>query len=423
MESRPFEDLMVWVQGLLSPGTLVELLVLAACAGMAWVLSATLRRALDNTDARSILFGRSVIDGVLFPLLWLCLAAMVRLAVLQWTPAGAFRLALPVLAALVVIRVGAKVLHRVFSDTPLVRMLERSISWIAWLSMVLWVSGLLPVLRDELDGIQWKMGGAVVSLRSVIEGTMIAGAALILSLWASAAIEARLLRNAQGGELSLRKALSNALRAALVLVALLVALSAVGFDLTALSVMGGAIGVGIGLGLQKLAANYVSGFVMLAERSVRIGDVVRVDGFEGRISDINARYSVVRAANGRESIVPNELFVTQRVENLSLTDPRVWQSAVVLVAYDSDPELVIRLLEESARRQSRVLADPPPQAALSAFGVDGLEFTLGWWTDDPQTGMLALRSDIHREVLSALRAQGVRLPPPQRAPEAVGQSS
>ena len=133
----------------------------------------------------------------------------------------------------------------------------------------------------------------------------------------SSAIEARLLKSSSGSELSLRKAVSNAVTSLLLFIGLMLSLSAVGIDLTALSVLGGAVGVGIGFGLQKLAANYVSGFVILAERSMRIGDSVKVDGFEGRISDIKARYTVIRAPNGRESIVPNEMLINSRVENLS----------------------------------------------------------------------------------------------------------
>lgn len=159
---------------------------------------------------------------------------------------------------------------------------------------------------------------------------------------------------------------------------------AVGIDLTALSVLGGCSGCGIGLGLQRLAANYVSGFVILTERSMRIGDNVRVDNFEGRITNINARYTVVRSSAGRESIVPNEMMITQRVENLSLADPRVWLSTVVSVAYDSDVDLVIRLLTESALASSRVLRDPAPRRRLSAFGADGLEFTVGFLDCGPR---------------------------------------
>jgi small-conductance mechanosensitive channel len=237
---------------------------------------------------------------------------------------------------------------------------------------------------------------------------------LIATLWLSAGIETRLLRNASGGELSLRKAVSNATRALLMFVGLLVALSVVGIDLTALSVLGGAIGVGIGFGLQKLAANYVSGFVILAERSMRIGDNVRVDQFEGVITEINARYTVVRSLTGRESIVPNEMLITSRVENLSLADTKVYQSTSVSVGYESDVAQVSELLLQAALAQARVLRDPGPVVQLSNFGTDGLEFTVGYWINDPQAGQGNLRSDINVAVLAALRAHGVTIPYPQR---------
>jgi small-conductance mechanosensitive channel len=356
----------------------------------------------------------------MFPFVLLCLAYGARTLLAHVATVAVFRIALPVLIALVVIRVGVKVLQAAFSDTPLVRVLERSISWMAWVAMVLWVSGLLPLMLEELDQIHWKVGGAVLSLRTLIEGSLTAGAVLILTLWVSSALEARLLRAASGGDLSLRKAVSNALRALLMLIGLMVALTAAGIDLTALSVLGGAVGVGIGLGLQKLASNYVSGFVMLAERSVRIGDSVRVDNFEGVVSDINARYSVIRAPTGRESIVPNEMFIVNRVENLSLSDRRLWLSTVLLVPYDCDVDQVMQLLEAATLAQARVLRSPPPTVALSSFAIDGLEFTVGYWIADPENGQLNVRSDVNRAILQALRSQGIQVQPPQRpvAPQA-----
>ncbi len=339
---------------------------------------------------------------------------MARALVLKYVPLAVFKVAIPVLVALVVIRVGVKVLRVAFEETAWVRAVERTISWVAWLAMVLWVSGLLPLVLAEMDQIAWKVGNSEISLRNLIEGAITAGGVLILSLWVSSAIEARLLRSAVGGELSLRKAVSNATRALLMFVGLLVALSAVGIDLTALSVLGGAVGVGIGLGLQRLAANYVSGFVILAERSMRIGDIVRVDTFEGRITDINARYTVIRSLAGREAIVPNETLITSRVENLSLADPKVWQSTVVSVAYDSDVELVTRLLLEAAASSPRVLRDPGPSVAMTAFGADGLEFTVGYWLADPQNGQNNLKSEINHAILKAFRANGIEIPFPQR---------
>jgi small-conductance mechanosensitive channel len=373
-----------------------------------------------TNDASSILFGRRVVDGVLFPLVWLASAYVARTLLQQWVPLAAFAVAIPVLVALVVIRIGVKVLQAAFPQVGWVRPIERSISWLVWMAMVLWVTGLLPLVLQELDEIKWTVGSTTLSVRTLIEGTLTAGAVLLLSLWLSSAIETRLLRSATGGELSLRKAASNAARALLMFVGLIVALSAVGIDLTALSVLGGAIGVGVGLGLQKLAANYVSGFVILAERSMRIGDNVRVDGFEGRVTDIKARYTVIRSLAGRESIVPNELIITNRVENLSLADSRVWISTVVSVGYDSDVDVVMPLLAQATLESERVLRDPAPSVALSAFGADGLEFTVGFWIADPENGQLGLRSQINLSILRSLRAHGIEIPFPQRVLHVAG---
>ena len=413
-EPPMLNDIGAWLEAFLQPSVFIELLALAGCVALAWVLVSALRRGVPQVSPRSILFGRKVIDGVLFPLVLLGLGMLARAMLLKWLPVAAFQVAIPVLVALVVIRVGAKVLQATFPQAGWARPIERSISWLAWLGMVLWVTGLMPILLSDLDNIEWKVGGSMMSVRTLIEGLVTASVVLLLALWASAVIEARLLRSVTGSALSLRKALSNATRALLVFIGLLVALSSVGIDLTALSVLGGAIGVGIGFGLQKLAANYVSGFVILAERSMRIGDNVRVDGFEGRISDIRARYTVIRSSVGSESIVPNEMMTNNRVENLSLADLRVWRSTVISVGYDSDVDLVMRLLAEAALESERVLRDPAPSVSLSAFGADGLEFTVGFWIADPEKGLLGLRSVINLAILRVLRAHDIDIPYPQR---------
>lgn len=410
------DSLQAWFMALAQKAALIEFLVLAVCMGLAWWLTSLLRRAVGTKDDRSILFGRKILDGVMFPVVLLCLGYAARAMLAAALPITVFVVAMPVLVALAVIRLGVKVLQVAFKDAPLVRALERTISWLVWLGLVLWLSGLLPLILAELDTIHWRVGASSMSVRTLIEGALTAGGVLIVALWISSAIETRLLRSAVGNDLSLRKAVSNATRALLVFVGLLVALSAVGIDLTALSVLGGAIGVGIGFGLQKLAASYVSGFVMLAEHSVRIGDMVRVDGFEGRITDINARYTVVRALTGRESIVPNEIFISSRIENLSLADSRVMLSTVVSVGYDSDVDLVLRLLSEAASCQTRVLKDPDPVPSvnLTNLGVDGLEFTVNFWVLDPENGQQNIRSLVNMTILKSLREHGIQIPYPQR---------
>jgi small-conductance mechanosensitive channel len=403
-----------WFTALTQPTALTELAALVACALLAWLVVRVASRARSVADESSIFFGRRIVDGVLFPLLLLSLAYAAQALLARVLPLAIFKVAIPVLLSLAVIRLGVKVLQVALKDTPLVRALERTISWLAWLAMVLWVSGLLPVLLDQLDDIKWKVGGSLISVRTMLEGALTAGLVLLVTLWISSAIEARVLRSATGSELSLRKAVSNATRALLMFVGLLLALSAVGIDLTALSVLGGAIGVGLGFGLQKIAASYVSGFVMLAERSVRIGDSVRVDNFEGRITDINARYTVIRAMSGREAIVPNEMFISNRIENLSLADTQLLQFTVVSVGYDSDVELVMRLLTEAAIKQERVLTEPGPGVNLTNFGADGLEFTLNYWIADPENGQQNLRSLVNLAILQSLREHGIEIPFPQR---------
>ncbi|CAM5795960.1 mechanosensitive ion channel family protein [Rhizobacter fulvus] len=394
------------------PGTLVELAVLAGCLLLAWVVVRLIRGA-EPPDDESIWFGRRIIDGVLFPILALALAFAAQVAVHATAQAAVFRLAVPMLISLAVIRLSVRVLGVTFPDVRWVRIVERSISWLAWLAVVLWVTGVLPILMDAMDDLHWKIGASRVSLRNIVEGTLTAGLVMVLALWISAAIEKRLLRGS-GNTLSLRKMAANIVRVLLLVVGLLLAMSAVGIDLTALSVLGGAIGVGVGLGLQKIAANYVSGFVVLAERSLRIGDMVKVDGFEGRISDIRTRYTVIRALNGRESIVPNEMLITQRVENSSLADRLIALNSAVQVAYGTDIRALQPKLEAAMRAVPRVLEQPGPAVHLSEFAADGINLNLAFWIGDPENGQGNVRSDVNLAVLDLLAAEGVEIPFPQR---------
>ena len=406
-------DPLAWIDALARPESLLALGLFAGCVLLAWLLTWGVRQ-LTRGHELSVLLGRRLFDGVLFPALLLGLTFAARTVSAQGRPMALFEILLPVCISLALIRLGVKVLQVAFAGANFVRTLERSISWAAWLAVVLWVTGVLPLVLDELDQIRWKIGGSTLSVRTLIEGVLTAGAVLIVTLWVSSALEARLLKSATGSDLSLRKVVSNTVRALLMFVGLLLALSSVGIDLTALSVLGGAIGVGIGFGLQKLAANYVSGFVILAERSVRIGDTVRVDNFEGRITDIKARYTVIRSPQGRESVVPNEMLITSRIENLTLADPRIGQFTLVSVGYNSDVDQVVGLLVQACKAQPRVLPEPAPSAALSAFGPDGLEFTVGYWIQDPENGLLNIKSDINRAILATLREHGIEIPFPQR---------
>ena len=387
-----------------------EAAVLLGCLAVAWgVCWLTGRRA----PADSVWFGRATVDGVLFPMLALALTYSARAALGSFQEVPLLHVAVPVLISLAGIRLLARVFTVVFPRSALARIVERLFSWVAWLAAVLWILGLMPAVLEEMDAIRFSFGKSEISLLAIVQGALSSGLVMVLALWVSAALERQVLRDTVA-DLSLRKVAGNAIRAVLLLVGFLFALSAVGVDLTALSVLGGALGVGLGFGLQKLAANYVSGFVILAERSLRIGDTVRVDNFEGVVSDIKTRYTLIRSLTGRESVVPNEKLITERIENLSLADPKVLLTTDVSVGYDSDVEVVQRVLVEAAAGAPRVIADPPPVVRLVRFGADGLEFTVLFWIADPQNGQLAVRSDVNLRILQGLREAGIEIPYPQR---------
>ncbi|CAN7367310.1 mechanosensitive ion channel [Acidovorax sp. LjRoot66] len=388
----------------------LELGVLAAAIAIALFTARLIGR---NQPPDSVWIGRNTIDGLLFPLIALVLTFAGRLAVEHYHPVFVLRIAVPMLVSLALIRFIARVLRVAFPTSALVRLLEGLFSWVIWGAAVLWIVGLLPVVRSELDSITLNFGKSTVSVATLIEGALSASLVLVAALWISATFERRVLATAVT-DLSMRKVAGNAVRAVLLLVGMLFALSAVGVDLTALSVLGGAVGVGLGFGLQKLASNYVSGFVILLERSLRIGDNVRVDGFEGRITDIKTRYTLIRAGNGRESIVPNETLITQRVENLSDADRKFNVTTNIVVGYDSDVGQVQAILCAAAAAQPRVLKEPVPVAFLINFAPDGLEFSLNFWISDPSAGSLNLRSAINIAILDGLRAANIDIPYPQR---------
>jgi len=409
-DRREFDAL---VAALTGPGAAVEVAVLGVCLLAAWLVVRLLRGA-PRPPGASILFGDRVLDGVLFPLLALAFAFGAQVGLEPAIKPAVFRVAIPVLLSLVVIRLSARVLQRTMPGVRWVRVLERTISWLAWIAVALWLTGVLPTILAAMDDVRWNVGSVHMTLRKVVEGTITAGIVLVLALWISSAFEKRLLGGAAGHDLSLRKIAATLLRALLLFIGLLLALSALGIDLTALSFLGGAIGVGLGFGLQKIAANYVSGFVILAERRIRIGDMVKVDNFEGRITDIRTRYTAIRSLNGREAIIPNETLITTRVENATVADRSVLVQTTVPVGYGTDLRKLLPALQAAAASVPRVLATPPPGVQLTNFAAESMELSVNFWIGDPEAGAGNVKSEVNLAVLDVLRAGSVVFPSAQR---------
>jgi len=398
--------------------------VLLACLLLAWALAhqlAARHRAAGDANL-CVWRGSHGWDGALFPLLaWLLAsagaAALHSLAVpLFWLP-----LARALLLALAVIRFVARVLRRAWPQSGGVRRLERSISWLVWALAALHIAGVLPEITRGLQDIHVPVGKQSLTLLHLVQALLVAALALVSVLWLSSLLEQRLL-GAWIDDLSLRSMAVRIARSLLIFLAMLLVLSVLGVDLTALSVMGGALGVGLGFGMQKIAANYVSGFIVLMERAVRIGDAVRIGGFEGRIRAIRTRFTVVRAANGREAIVPNEALITQTVENLSQmeelapapeeTPATTALCSSIIVAVDSDMAQVERILLAAASAQGPVAPQPAPDVLLTDFTPRGLHMCLRYHIDpaaQAHTDAQAVRSQVNLAALHGLRAAGIRL--------------
>lgn len=323
------------------------------------------------------------------------------------------RLALTLLGAMAAIRLFVYVLRRSFPRSSWIGAFERVIALVIWLLVALHVTGLLQGLVEVLEAVPIPIGKQRLTLWDLLGGAVLVVLTLLVALWAGSVLEARLMA-ATALTPNSRVVLSRVAKALLAFVAVLVALSAVGIDLTVLSVFGGALGVGLGLGLQRIASNYVSGFILLLDRSLTIGDLITVDRFHGRVTQINTRYTLIRALDGTETILPNEMLVSSPVVNHSLTDRKVRVGVKVSVAYAADVDRALAILEQAAREQPRVLPDPAPAAFVTGLGTDGIDLEIGFWIADPEEGTLAVRSAIARLLLARFRAAGIEIPFPQR---------
>ncbi|MDE2478391.1 MAG: mechanosensitive ion channel [Betaproteobacteria bacterium] len=386
-------------------------LVLAAALLLGLLAGAVVERRFTASNWKGA-FGAALHHGVGLPLVALLALQLTRHASRDLQRAELLKVMLPVLAVWLLARVAARAAHRVLADPHSARWLTWGVRICAGLGLLLYLTGALPEIIEALDAVSVHIGPQRLTAWTLLRGVVSVAVTLLLALWLSSLIEARLL--ASPLDINLRLVVSRLVRAAVFTVALLTALQMVGIDLTVVGVFGGALGVGLGLGLQRIAANYVSGFVILLERSVRVGDNVRLENFQGNIQDIKTRYTVVRSPGGTESIVPNEMLISSRIENLSYTDPNVWLSTTVSVGYASDVEQVLRLLMDAIAAVPRVLQQPGPSAVLSNFGADGLEVTVGFWIADPENGTLNVRGAVNLAMWRALRDAGVEIPFPQR---------
>ena len=322
------------------------------------------------------------------------------------------QLAITLFAAMGAIRLVVYILRNAFAGVAVLANFERALSLVIWIVVALYLGGVLADVVDWLDATTLQVGKAKVSLWIILMGVLSLAVTVLGALWFGSLAESRLMRSTL--DLSLRVVLSRLVKALLLVLAVLIGLSAVGIDVTVLSVFGGALGVGLGLGLQRIASNYVSGFIILLDRSLRLGDLITVDKYHGTVAEINTRYTVIRALDGTEAILPNEVLVSSPVTNHTYTDRRSRVGIKVSVGYNTDLKQAMALLLEAAAANPRAIKDPAPGAVVVGFGADGIDLEVGVWIADPERGKGDVQSDVAQGILQRFRAAGIEIPYPQR---------
>ena len=396
-----------------SPAGWIELGVALACFAIGW--ASARRFSVTREHAPEVVrVGIGGVNRLIFPLVSLLLVAAATSVFVHFHPALFLPAALTLAIALAIIRLLVYALRGVFGNAEWMQTSERAISFSIWALVVLYFLGVLQDVGAQLDAMQIPLGRSHVSVLELGKGLLVVIVTIAAALWLSGLIETRLIR-AGAIDLNLRVVLSKFVRALLLVIGLLIALQAVGIDLTLLSVFGGALGVGIGLGLQKLASNYIAGFTILLDRSIRMGDMITVDGRHGIVTSVTSRYVVVRSLDGVEAIVPNETLVTTTVLNHSYTSKNARVALAVSISYDSNLDLALKIMVDAANAQERVLKAPnAPAAFVVRLGENGIDLELGFWVADPENGHAELRSTLNRTIFARFNEHGIRIPFPQR---------
>src|SRR5208337_3873965 len=321
--------------------------------------------------------------------------------------------AVRLIGAYIIVRVGVLLFAASLGNQSWMQHLESRLTLIIWLAITAEYLGWLDPIIAGLDSIGIAAGRSRVTVWSVLKLLFTLTLFVLVAAWISRWIERRLMKLTNVAH-STRIGIAKFANAFLIGLSILMGLNAAGVDLTALTVLTGAIGLGLGFGLQSIAANFVSGFVLLMDRSIKPGDVISLSGQSGTstenfgwVQELRGRYVVVRDRDGVEMLVPNQQLISNAVINWSYTDPKIRLKLPVRVSYSDDPELALQILLTACEGQRRVLRDPLPVSRLMHFGDSGIELELRFWISDPQDGVNNVRSDVNRAIWRLFKEQNI----------------
>ncbi|HEY9183183.1 MAG TPA: mechanosensitive ion channel domain-containing protein [Gammaproteobacteria bacterium] len=384
-----------------------QLVLVAAALAIAALLTRRLRAPLDKLRARPALSrGAQLLAPLLFwtvllGVLWLAISA----AIAMNRPYGLVSTTATLVAAWIAIHLASQLVKN-----PI---WAKLFAWVAWSIAALSILGMLDPAIALLDSLAIRVGQIDISLYDVVKSTLALAVLLSIALHVAGMIEAR-IRTASTLSPTVQVLLTKSLKIVLGTVAVLIAIRSVGIDLTALAVVGGALGIGLGFGLQRTVSNLVSGVVLLIDKSIKPGDIIAVSGTYGWVTTLGGRYVSVRTRDGIEHLIPNETLITERVENWTHTQSRTRLKLDVGVHYDSDLRQVIALCEQAARETERVLADPEPKCLFLEFGDSALKLQLRFWIADAQNGVQNVKSAVLLRIWDKFKEQKITVPYPQR---------
>lgn len=395
-----------------------QLAVLGFSLALAWSFSRLLKSRLPKSEG-AIKVGLGGVSRVAFPLAALLLVVIGKTVLKNWHSVNLLNIATSLLLAMALVRLAVYALRKIFAPSGWLHSSERFIATTIWIGLALHLTGFLPEILDAMDELNFHIGRQKISLLTILSGILSVLVTVLVAMWLGRVLENRVMAT-EHLDMNLRVVLSKLFRAMLVVLGILVALPLAGIDITVLSVFGGALGVGIGLGLQKIASNYISGFIILIDRSIHPGDVLTVDNRFGTVSQLTARYLVLRSGDGTEAIIPNDTLITSTVLNHSYSNREMRIGIPVQVSYQSDLDKAMTIMRQAAENHPRVLKDPEPKTFLKAFGENGIDLEMSIWINDPEEGQLNLRSDINLEIWRQFQAAGIEIPYPQRDIRIIG---
>jgi small-conductance mechanosensitive channel len=403
---------------LLSIPTLWQLCAILAALGLSFFTNQIIKNYVVDSAVNNWKMATDGLVRIISPIIILIVLFLSKIYLDTFQTTSILHIAISLINALIVIRLGIYFIRYLIKPSPWIRALENTIASLVWVIVALYLFGLLSPIRETLIQVQFSFGDNNFSLFLVLQVIFGSALAVLFAVTLGQFIENRLMKVDQL-DMNARVMLNKILKITLYVVAVVVALSSIGLDLTFLSIFGGAFGVGLAFGMQKIASNYVCGFIILLDKSIHIGDILMVGEHYGAVTLIRSRYTVLRKLDGIEVIIPNETLISENIINHTLTDRKSRISIDVQISYKSSVDKAFEIMLNSAKNESRVLNDPEPSVFLMKFADSGIDLMLSFYIVDPEEGSWGLKSDIYREIWNEFQKHGIEIPYPYRTVEII----